>query len=178
MNKLDKVINTVNNHPDRFDTESKKAMFVFGQLVESIRTSLPSKDERLQLHKVETPFAIDKVNVEKAYQKLYTYIYDINVSRELELDDCFEYVASKNIDFKDYEELQFCYTLGLTINVDSLSGVYTFAEAAELYGISDGSVLRNAQIDGRFLEGETRKSGKVWLVTKTAMERLYGEKKN
>ncbi|WP_265445136.1 helix-turn-helix domain-containing protein [Acetivibrio straminisolvens] len=51
--------------------------------------------------------------------------------------------------------------------------VFTFAEAAEIWGLSE-STLRKAQFDGRFRENETRKSGKIWLVTRRAMERIYG----
>lgn len=29
-----------------------------------------------------------------------------------------------------------------------------------------------------FLEGEFKKSGKMWLVTRQGMERLYGKEKN
>ena len=55
-----------------------------------------------------------------------------------------------------------------------LKEVYTFAEASELWGLSE-STLRRAQHGGRFKEGETKKSGGTWLVTRAAMERLYGE---
>lgn len=60
----------------------------------------------------------------------------------------------------------------------SLTDALTFQEAAEIWGLSDGSVLRTAQRRGRFLEGEVRQSGSTWLVTRVAMERLYGEQKN
>jgi len=56
-----------------------------------------------------------------------------------------------------------------------LKEVYTFAEASELWGLSE-STLRRAQHSGRFKEGETKKSGGTWIVTRAAMERLYGEK--
>ncbi len=53
----------------------------------------------------------------------------------------------------------------------------TFAEASKLWGLSD-STLRKAKHDGRFEDGEIRQSGGVWLVTRSAMERLYGELKS
>jgi len=53
----------------------------------------------------------------------------------------------------------------------------TFAEASKLWGLSD-STLRKAKHDGRFEDGEIRQSGGVWLVTRAAMERLYGELKS
>jgi hypothetical protein len=59
-----------------------------------------------------------------------------------------------------------------------LTYVYTFAEAAQKWGLSDGSVLRNAVRQGRFKDGGYRQSGATWLVTKLAMERVYGIPKN
>lgn len=59
-----------------------------------------------------------------------------------------------------------------------LDNVYTFAEAAQKWGLSDGSVLRNAVRQGRFKDGEYRQSGATWLITKLAMERVYGIPKN
>ena len=55
-----------------------------------------------------------------------------------------------------------------------LDDVYTLAEAAQKWGLSDGSVLRNAIRQGRFREDEYRQSGATWLVTKPAMVRVYG----
>lgn len=52
--------------------------------------------------------------------------------------------------------------------------VLTFGEAAEIWNI-DTSALRKSVERGRFLEGEVRKSGNTWLITKEAMVRLYGE---
>ncbi|MFA5169844.1 MAG: helix-turn-helix domain-containing protein [Candidatus Paceibacterota bacterium] len=57
-----------------------------------------------------------------------------------------------------------------------LSAILTFQEASNIYGLSDGAVLRKAQQRGRFLDGEVRQSGSTWLVTRAAMERLYGKK--
>ena len=52
-----------------------------------------------------------------------------------------------------------------------LRGVMTFAEAAKRWGI-DSSTLRHGV--NRFKEDEYAKSGKVHLVTKEGMMRLYG----
>lgn len=54
-----------------------------------------------------------------------------------------------------------------------LECVFTAAEAAERWYLSV-STVRNACLAGRFLINEARKSGKTWLVTRAAMERLYG----
>ena len=59
----------------------------------------------------------------------------------------------------------------------SLDDVMTFAEASKKYYV-EASTLRNRQRDGRFQDGDTRKSGGTWLVTYEAMRRLYGEQKN
>ena len=50
----------------------------------------------------------------------------------------------------------------------------SFTEAKELWHLGDGT-LRMAIKNKRFYEDEVRKSGNVWLVTKQAMERLYGK---
>jgi hypothetical protein len=55
-----------------------------------------------------------------------------------------------------------------------LAQVYTFAEAAELWHI-DSSTLRHRVTSEKLIDGiDFKKSGKVWLITKSAMERLYG----
>ena len=55
-----------------------------------------------------------------------------------------------------------------------LTQVLTFSEAAELWNI-DSSTLRHRVTSEKLLEGiDYKKSGKVWLITKSAMERLYG----
>jgi hypothetical protein len=53
--------------------------------------------------------------------------------------------------------------------------VMTFAEASEKYDVAV-STLRHRASDGRFEESNIRKFGKTWLVTKTAMDRIYGIK--
>lgn len=58
-----------------------------------------------------------------------------------------------------------------------LKDILTFGEAAKLWGL-DSSSLRKSVERGRFLEGEIRKSGNVWLVTREAMERLYGKRED
>ena len=57
--------------------------------------------------------------------------------------------------------------------------VMTTAEAADLWGLSAITVKQACSgqkgLPPRFKEGEFRKSGRTWLVTRTGMERLYGE---
>lgn len=55
-----------------------------------------------------------------------------------------------------------------------LSQVLTFSEAAELWKI-DSSTLQHRVTSEKLAEDiDYKKSGKVWLITKSAMERLYG----
>lgn len=57
-----------------------------------------------------------------------------------------------------------------------LAEVLTFSEAAEQWNI-DASTLRHRVSSEKLIDGiDFKKSGKVWLITKNAMERLYGIK--
>lgn len=58
-----------------------------------------------------------------------------------------------------------------------INEVLTFAEAAELWGLSMGTLRMRLSKGymGDLIEGvDYRKSGKVWLITKDAMLKLYG----
>ena len=56
-----------------------------------------------------------------------------------------------------------------------LNEVYTMKEAATLYNIVEGTVRAAIKV-GRLKEGvDFRKSGKITLVTKSAMEREWGK---
>lgn len=58
-----------------------------------------------------------------------------------------------------------------------LDDVMTTQEAAERWNVTADSLKQNCRgrVKKGFLEGEFRKSGKMWLVTRQGMERLYGE---
>lgn len=60
---------------------------------------------------------------------------------------------------------------------DAFSQILTFSEAGELWGLAD-STLRVARLEGRFRDDEIKKSGGTWLVTRQAMERMYGGRNN
>lgn len=49
-------------------------------------------------------------------------------------------------------------------------------EAAEMWEI-DSSTIRHSIRRNRFKPGEFRKSGDIWLIRESAMERLYGKRK-
>ncbi|WP_105176835.1 helix-turn-helix domain-containing protein [Clostridium cagae] len=58
--------------------------------------------------------------------------------------------------------------------IKPLDEVMTFAEASEKWGLGE-STLRSTIRTDRLVEGvDYKKSGKVWLITKEAMERVYG----
>jgi len=116
------------------------------------------------------------------------YPVDINI-RTIEHDywfNCIKYHEMFKLILKEYnndlEEWEKNYLYDLKqkfLNEDKrysvLDTIYTFTEAAEKWGLSDGSVLRNAVRRGVFKAGEYRQSGSTWLITKSAMERVYGK---
>ena len=57
----------------------------------------------------------------------------------------------------------------------NLKEVLTITEAAELWG-KEVSTLRRVIKNNKFTyEVDYRKSGSTWLITKTAMEKVYGK---
>lgn len=62
-------------------------------------------------------------------------------------------------------------------NSNFLASVMTFAEATEKWELGE-STLRSMVKSNRLEEGKDyRKSGKVWLIRKDSMQRIYGEPK-
>ena len=57
---------------------------------------------------------------------------------------------------------------------DAIHEVLTATEASRLWGLDDSTIKRACQ-HGRFDPHEYRNSGTVWLVLRSAVERLYGE---
>lgn len=64
--------------------------------------------------------------------------------------------------------------------MNPLDEVMTAAEAGERWGIPARTIQQacTGYKGGppRFTEKEARKAGRIWLVTKAGMERLYGKK--
>ncbi|WP_238455611.1 helix-turn-helix domain-containing protein [Desulfolucanica intricata] len=61
-----------------------------------------------------------------------------------------------------------------------LENILSLTEASQRWGLSEATIRMGIHRD-RFIEGEEiRKSGKIWLITYQAMERVYGKepKKN
>ncbi|SER69305.1 hypothetical protein SAMN04487944_10877 [Gracilibacillus ureilyticus] len=59
------------------------------------------------------------------------------------------------------------------INQMSLEHVLSIKEAAEIWNLSDGNIIRKAIDRGNFQEGEVRKSGSTWLISYAGMQRMY-----
>ena len=83
------------------------------------------------------------------------------------------FMKATKSDFGDGSKEMMLFGVGLSIG-NSIDEILTFAEASQKYDVAV-STLRHRQRDGRFEDGDTRKSGNTWLVTKSAMERLYGD---
>ena len=58
-----------------------------------------------------------------------------------------------------------------------LDDIMTTQEAAERWKVTADSLKQNCRgrVKNGFKEGEFKKSGKMWLVTRQGMERLYGK---
>ena len=67
-----------------------------------------------------------------------------------------------------------------TFSTKALQEVMTAAEAAELWGKAPITVQQACsgykKAPPRFLPTEARKAGRIWLVTRAGMERIYGSK--
>ena len=62
-----------------------------------------------------------------------------------------------------------------TVELTPFDGLMSFADASELWGLSE-STLRKAISYGKIVSGvDARKYGKQWVVTKEAMVREYGQ---
>jgi len=59
-------------------------------------------------------------------------------------------------------------------NNPDLRKVLTLSEAAQRWKLSDGASIRKAIERKRFNDHEIRKSGGVWLIAYSAMERVFG----
>lgn len=64
--------------------------------------------------------------------------------------------------------------------MNPLDEVMTAAEAGEMWGVSPRTIQQACTgykgAPPRFRTDEARKAGRIWLVTRTGMERLYGLK--
>ena len=59
----------------------------------------------------------------------------------------------------------------------SFEGLYTFGEAAKIYGLDD-SCLRKRVARGKFvIDEDVKKMGATWIITEQALVRNFGLKK-
>ena len=59
----------------------------------------------------------------------------------------------------------------------SFEGLYTFGEAAKIYGLDD-SCLRKRVARGKFVVGEdVKKMGATWIITEQALVNSFGVEK-
>ena len=63
-------------------------------------------------------------------------------------------------------------------NKKDLNSVMTLSEAAQKWGLSNGSTIRKAIERGKFERYEIKQAGDVWITTYSAMERVFGSIKN
>ena len=120
------------------------------------------KDDEISLYSAYHGQSIDETIYNSTYEELILFT-DV-------IDNEVEYTQKEAINIL-YEEIQ---DMIEEYNKDLFDTVLTFKEASEKFGVA-ASTLRHRQRDGRFEEGDTRKSGNTWLVTVEAMKRLYGD---
>ncbi len=59
----------------------------------------------------------------------------------------------------------------------SFEGLYTFVEAAKIYGLDD-SCLRKRVARGKFVDGvDVKKMGATWIITEQALVGAFGVEK-
>ena len=71
-----------------------------------------------------------------------------------------------------------CIILNEYKEVKLINEIMTVSEASEIWGLAEGTI-RAAIKNNRFTENyDYRKSGRITLITKEAMLRVYGESKS
>ena len=81
-------------------------------------------------------------------------------------------IKSSFIDYHCYENIYYSPS-----SFSVIEEIYTVNEAAEKWGMSEGT-LRNAIKTDKFIEKvEWRKAGRITLISEKAMKRVYGEPK-
>ena len=131
--------------------------------------------ERLYGHKTSSYININK------FLTLATDINIITANEQIKLQDLLK-KEFPNMDI--YQNVNNINLSSLLSNEDdnevdeidfSIDDVFTFSEATEKYNLYKTTLRKNVDY-GRYLPGEVRQSKGTWLITKTALERLYGNK--
>lgn len=75
-------------------------------------------------------------------------------------------------------DIKALYNVNDEVNNKDLTSIMTLSEAARKWGLSDGSTIRKAIERGKFEQNEIKQAGDVWIITYSAMERVFGSIKN
>lgn len=122
---------------------------------------------------------IKEITLKKGDKITIRNINGRNISGEVSniKDECAEAMTFEAISDSNFRVHHIEIIPGNTLPTsNALSEVLTFSEVGELWGI-DPSALRHRVTSEKLVEGvDFRKSGKVWLIARNAMERLYGLK--
>lgn len=129
--------------------------------VNEIRQSFAKRTKTNEItHRIEIDLNTLKTIVNK---------YDLKIHKALSYNGS-KFFKERRYNFKGKD------TEGIKV-FEKLNDVMTFSEASEKWGLGE-STLRSVIRTNKLTEGiDYRKSGKVWLITKEAMQRLYGEPK-
>lgn len=178
-----------------FNTNFQKFLFLLGWSVANLRKfeEVVLRTRPLCLTKIiKADGAINRSNILEAFNqytaKKLEYSDNPRFAKTLDLlekySHYFTLYASGNLhdmlNSMTNADIGYYFALGHSSSerdpIEILENDYiSLAEAAEIWQLSDGSVLRHAILDGRFEPHEYRKSGKVTLIRKSAMIRLYGD---
>ncbi|MCM1336010.1 MAG: helix-turn-helix domain-containing protein [Bacteroides sp.] len=140
--------------------------------------------------KIKSVVAVNDLNIVVTFVNGITKRYDVkrlfqqfDWYKELENPDIFNLVQvdcggcgvawNEDIDISECE----IWENGETV-ATPFDSLLSFAEASELWGIDD-STLRKAVASRKLIENvDVRKFGKQWVISRSAMERTFGEEQN
>lgn len=158
--------------------KKEKALFYLGSIIRKV-------DKKQYILKGHSNFANRifvksefETNIKRLYTDVMEKVVEYNIESEVEwaMKGFVENYTEEIENIKN-EEKQFYLISGSAFaGVAQADEVMTFKEASGKWNVSTSN-LRNNVRNGRFKDGEVRKSGDIWLVTKKAMKRLYGEPK-
>jgi len=103
---------------------------------------------------------INQMQVASAQERLKAYILE-NFSDNFNLTEYYDFVIELWNELIAWKE--------------SLDNYLSLQESAELYKLDD-STLRKAIANKKFDESEYRKTGRNYIIKKSAMKRVYGKK--
>jgi len=178
--------NFLNKNKEFFNNNSKICLFKMGYVTKKILNLIPINEVVVFREKYlkgldDRYFTKDHI-MKKLYPKLNQLVEE---QGDKKLEKIMEEIAiiliTTNLEGIDTENS--CYTiyfsLGMTMEekADLMDYMMTFSEAAEKWGL-DSSTLRKLIKTNKVKEGKDyKRSGSTWLITREAMERIYGKLK-